>query len=157
VIFDGRLIRSKSLLEIWVSVDIALDFAIKNHWEKYGIKEKRNKFCYPEMTQNETACYLKRLPDVSFTSLNDPKAAAKAEKAAKKAGKPFNPVSDLITSNPVRAARMHYDTYGHYERGEGYIWESLEVACCLILSHLWVAELVSLLLDAEFLPVVLDG
>jgi len=24
--------------------------AIKKHWEKYGIKEKRNKFCYSEMT-----------------------------------------------------------------------------------------------------------
>jgi hypothetical protein len=90
--------------------------AAKNHWLTYGMKEKRNKFCYTDMTEAETKCYLKRFPDVSFTSLNDPTKDAKAAKKAKKEGKSFNPASDLISKNPIRAARMHYDTYGHFER-----------------------------------------
>ena len=91
--------------------------SLKNHWKRFGYKEKRNKFCYNDMTEAETKCYLKRFPDVSFISITmSPKQMRKAAKKAKKSGKKFNIAGDGLQTNPVQYARDHYDVYGHFER-----------------------------------------
>jgi len=49
------------------------DFAkLKDHWVKFGINEKRNKFCYKELDDAEAQCYLERFPDIQFTPLEEP-------------------------------------------------------------------------------------
>jgi hypothetical protein len=94
--------------------------ALKNHWTKYGRKEKRNKFCYTDMTEEETKCYLKRFPDVSFTTIKwSPKTAKKKASSAKKKGEKWNAFDDdskKLAENPVQHARDHYDVFGHFER-----------------------------------------
>ena len=90
---------------------------MKNHWSKNGRSEKRNKFCYTDMTEEETKCYIKRFPDVSFTSIKmSPKEVRKAAKAAAKKKEKFNAVGEGLEQNPVQHARDHYDVFGHFER-----------------------------------------
>jgi len=68
------------------------------------------------MTEAEAKNYIKRFPDVSYTSLLDPKEMKKLAKAAKNKGETFVPGQNAVEKNPVQAARDHYDTYGHFER-----------------------------------------
>jgi len=69
------------------------------------------------MTEEETVCYLKRFPDVAFTSITmSPKKVRSLAKKAKKKGEKFNAVGDTINTNPVQHARDHYDVFGHFER-----------------------------------------
>jgi hypothetical protein len=35
------------------------------HWRQFGYKEKRNKFCMPDMDDDMAQCYLNRYSDVS--------------------------------------------------------------------------------------------
>ena len=46
---------------------------LHKHWNDFGHNEKRNKFCYKDLTDDEATCYLKRFPDIAFTYLEDPK------------------------------------------------------------------------------------
>ena len=68
------------------------------HWKSDGIKEKRNKFCYDEMTIEEAECYLNRYPDLKYDKLAKP--PLDRQKLMKRISKP----NDLS----IEFARRHY-------------------------------------------------
>jgi len=59
---------------------------LKGHWLQYGQNEKRNKFCYKDMTEEEAQCYIDRYPDIQFTLLEEPVEVKKNTLAAANGG-----------------------------------------------------------------------